>query len=48
MPNYFAVRTARHNYVEYGTGERGLYDLNADPTELTNIHNSAPRRCAPS
>ncbi|MDF2703520.1 MAG: sulfatase [Rubrobacteraceae bacterium] len=34
-------RTARYNYVEYGTGERELYDLNADPTELTNIHASA-------
>jgi N-acetylglucosamine-6-sulfatase len=43
IPNYFAVRTARYNYVEYGTGEKELYDLNADPTELTNIYNSAPQ-----
>jgi arylsulfatase A-like enzyme len=41
IPNYFAVRTARYNYVEYGTGAKELYDLNADPTELTNIYNSA-------
>jgi N-acetylglucosamine-6-sulfatase len=41
IPNYSAVRTARYNYVEYGTGERELYDLDADPTELTNIYNSA-------
>ena len=37
IPNYSAVRTARYNYVEYGTGEKELYDLDADPTELTNI-----------
>jgi arylsulfatase A-like enzyme len=41
IPNYSAVRTARYNYVEYGTGEKELYDLNADPTELTNIYNGA-------
>jgi len=41
IPNYSAVRTARHNYVEYGTGEKELYDLDADPTELTNIFNRA-------
>ena len=44
IPNYSAVRTARYNYVEYGTGERELYDLNADPTELTNIYDSASQR----
>jgi hypothetical protein len=41
IPNYSAVRTARYNYVEYGTGEKELYDLNADPTELINIYNRA-------
>jgi len=41
IPNYSAIRTAQYNYVEYGTGERELYDLDADPTELTNIYNSA-------
>jgi N-acetylglucosamine-6-sulfatase len=39
IPDYDAIRTARYNYVEYATGERELYDLNADPTELTNIYN---------
>jgi N-acetylglucosamine-6-sulfatase len=41
IPNYSAVRTARYDYVEYETGEKELYDLNADPTELTNIYASA-------
>jgi arylsulfatase A-like enzyme len=41
IPNYDAVRTPQYSYVEYATGERELYDLNADPTELTNIYNSA-------
>jgi N-acetylglucosamine-6-sulfatase len=43
IPNYDAVRTARYNYVEYETGEKELYDLSTDPTELTNIYNSAPQ-----
>jgi N-acetylglucosamine-6-sulfatase len=38
IPNYDAVRTPQYSYVEYSTGERELYDLNADPTELTNIY----------
>ena len=41
IPNYDAVRTPQYSYVEYATGEKELYDLNADPTELTNIYNSA-------
>ena len=32
-----ALRTARHTYIEYGTGERELYDLAADPYQLQNI-----------
>lgn len=43
IPNYNSVRTARYNYVEYGTGEKELYDLDADPTELNNIYNGAPQ-----
>ncbi|HEV2743612.1 MAG TPA: sulfatase/phosphatase domain-containing protein, partial [Rubrobacter sp.] len=43
IPDYSAIRTSRYNYVEYATGERELYDLSADPTELTNIYGSAPR-----
>jgi N-acetylglucosamine-6-sulfatase len=38
IPDYDAIRTARYSYVAYATGERELYDLNTDPTELTNIY----------
>ncbi len=31
-----ALRTGGHTYVEYGTGERELYDLGADPFQLDN------------
>jgi N-acetylglucosamine-6-sulfatase len=42
IPEYYAVRTDRYSYVEYPTtGEKELYDLNADPTELTSLHASA-------
>ncbi len=42
IPEYYAVRTDRYSYVEYPTtGETELYDLNADPTELTSLHASA-------
>ena len=33
---YDAIRTARHTYIEYGTGERELFDLEQDPYQLTN------------
>jgi arylsulfatase A-like enzyme len=32
-----AVRTGTHKYVEYSNGGRELYDLVADPFELTNV-----------
>jgi N-acetylglucosamine-6-sulfatase len=41
IPNYDAVRTTQYTYVEYATGEKELYDLTADPQELTSIHRSA-------
>lgn len=41
IPNYDAVRTSQYHYVEYATGEKELYDLAADPTELNSIHASA-------
>ena len=41
VPNYHAVRTANHLYVEYRTGERELYDLGDDPYELRSRHRSA-------
>ena len=36
-----AVRTETHKYVEYESGERELYDLEADPYELESLHESA-------
>jgi N-acetylglucosamine-6-sulfatase len=41
IPNYDALRTIQYSYVEYATGEKELYDLTADPQELTSIHASA-------
>jgi N-acetylglucosamine-6-sulfatase len=35
---YVAVRTSRYKYVANGTGEIELYDIAADPYELTNLH----------
>jgi arylsulfatase A-like enzyme len=34
---YVAIRTSHLKYVENGTGEIELYDLDADPYELTNL-----------
>ncbi|WP_066937587.1 sulfatase family protein [Microtetraspora fusca] len=36
-PTYSVLRTERYSYVEYGTGERQLYDLATDPYELRNL-----------
>jgi arylsulfatase A-like enzyme len=36
-----AIRTTRHTYIEYGTGERELYDLAKDPFQLTNVAKNA-------
>lgn len=36
--DYQAVRAGRWKYVRYATGETELYDLRADPHELTNRH----------
>jgi len=35
---YRAVRTDRYLYVEYGTGERELYDLERDPDQTQSLH----------
>jgi N-acetylglucosamine-6-sulfatase len=43
IPDFFGVRTAQHTYVEYATGERELYDLQADPYQLDNGIDDAPR-----
>jgi arylsulfatase A-like enzyme len=36
-PSHLGVRTANLKYVEYGTGEREVYDLQRDPDELNNL-----------
>jgi arylsulfatase A-like enzyme len=35
------IRTAEWTYVEYGTGERELYDLARDPHQLDNVVETA-------
>jgi N-acetylglucosamine-6-sulfatase len=37
VPSYCAVRNEGHVYVGYGTEEQELYDLAADPYQLTNV-----------
>jgi N-acetylglucosamine-6-sulfatase len=37
IPEYHGLRTSRYLYVEYETGERELYDVTADPYELSNL-----------
>lgn len=41
IPEFQGLRTARYSYVEYATGERELYDLDADPDELNNVAKTA-------
>jgi N-acetylglucosamine-6-sulfatase len=36
-PRLEAIRTEEHLYVEYGTGERELYDLKKDPYQVDNV-----------
>ncbi len=36
-PSHLGVRTPTLKYVEYGTGEREVYDLRRDPDELNNL-----------
>ncbi len=42
IPKYSALRTRRHLYVEYATGERELYDTRIDPDEIHNVHGNDP------
>ncbi|MEO6192566.1 MAG: sulfatase [Thermoanaerobaculia bacterium] len=37
FPSHLGLRTPRFKYVEYGTGEREVYDLRRDPEELNNL-----------
>ncbi len=39
-PSYEAIRTSRWLYVEYRTGARELYDLQADPLQLRSRHDA--------
>jgi len=40
-PDFRAVRTETHKYVEYDNGDREIYDLEDDPYELESLHESA-------
>jgi len=42
-PAHHGVRAADFKLVEYGTGEREVYDLRNDPDELTNLRQQVPR-----
>jgi arylsulfatase A-like enzyme len=37
-PNYSAIRSQQHKWVEYQNPQRELYDLSADPFELVSQH----------
>jgi N-acetylglucosamine-6-sulfatase len=41
IPPYHAAITLRHTYVEYGTGEKELYNRRTDPYELANAYDPA-------
>lgn len=38
LPQWAAVVTEEHKLVQHATGELELYDLRADPTEATSLH----------
>ncbi len=40
-PDFQAIRTGTHKYVEYDNGDIELYDLTADPYEMESLHESA-------
>lgn len=44
VPTYCAVRTDRYLFSRYATGEQELYDLDADPYEMTDIAGTATQR----
>jgi N-sulphoglucosamine sulphohydrolase, C-terminal len=37
LPSFFGIETDRYVFVRYETGETELYDLQADPYEMTNL-----------
>jgi N-acetylglucosamine-6-sulfatase len=40
-PIWAGLRTERYAYIEYETGEKELYNLEADPYQLRSVHESA-------
>jgi N-acetylglucosamine-6-sulfatase len=42
-PAHRGIRTATYKYVEYGTGEKEVYDLKKDPDELLNLSGQLPK-----
>jgi N-acetylglucosamine-6-sulfatase len=40
LPTYHSLITQRYTYVEYGTGEKELYDRSNDPYELNSKHDN--------
>jgi N-acetylglucosamine-6-sulfatase len=42
-PAHLGLRTATYKFVEYGNGEREVYDLRSDPDEAVNLRNRLPR-----
>jgi hypothetical protein len=47
-PGWRGVRTRRHAHLQYDTGERELYDMVADPLQLTSLLSPACGRSWPS
>jgi N-acetylglucosamine-6-sulfatase len=42
-PSHRGIRTASYKYVEYGTGEKEVYDLKKDPDERLNLRDQMPK-----
>jgi N-acetylglucosamine-6-sulfatase len=42
MPQNFALRTARYEYIDYPSGKDELYDMDRDPYQLHSIYASPP------
>jgi N-acetylglucosamine-6-sulfatase len=43
FPAHVGLRTQLYKYVEYGTGEREVYDLKKDPDETLNLSGRLPQ-----
>lgn len=42
-PSHRGIRTATYKYVQYGTGEKEVYDLTKDPDERLNLRDRVPK-----